>query len=189
MILAVSGTQNIGKTTLIKDFISKYPRFKTPVIDYRKLIAQHNLKINREGNLKSQQMLLDFIISDLDNHKEDVILDRSCIDAYVYGLWHYLNRPVEAGYTAEDIRFQFEQMRAAVTRYDKIFFIPLRSNPNIPIEDDLFRDTNLEYRAEIDGLFTKVIYSLGEEFVNERVLEVSGTREERIAQISKSLNF
>jgi len=188
MIIAVSGTQNVGKTTFIKDFIGAFPNFTTPLIDYRKLISAHNLKINREGDYRSQQILLDFIISDTGEHTGDVILDRSCVDAYVYGLWHYLHRPVASGFTAEGIRYQYEQMCKAVNRYDKIFFIPLRSNPNIKIEDDKFRDMNIEYRAEIDRLFSVTLDGFGQGFRESVVVEISGSRGQRVEQAREMFN-
>ena len=186
MIIAVSGTQNIGKSTFIKDFIAANPDFTTPVLDYRKLIEDNGLKINREGDLRSQQMLLDFIITDIPKHTGNVIFDRSAIDAYVYGLWHRLNRAEASGFTMEAIRYQYEQMRKAVGLYDKILFIPLSKNPDIKVEDDKFRDTNLEYRAEIDRLFTIVIESLGERFRKEKVVEIYGSREQRLLQANSA---
>lgn len=179
MVICVSGTQNIGKSTFIKDFVETYPDFITPEVDYRGLIASNNLKINREGDARSQKVLFDFIVNDVKSQKGNVILDRSCIDACVYSLWHYLNRPVESGFTHDEIRYQYEVMRETIKIYDKIFFIPLRLNPGIKLVDDGVRDIDEKYRAEIDRLFETTFISFGEKFYKEKVVEVYGNREER----------
>jgi len=189
MIIAVSGTQNVGKSTFIKDFLNAHKEFATPELDYRGLILKHHLKINRDGDLRSQNIILDFIISDLKKQTGNVILDRSCIDAYVYGLWHYLHRPVESGFTAEAIRDQYDKMREAVILYDKVLFIPLCKSKDIKIIDDRFRDTDSEYRKEIDRLFSFVIDSLGDEFKKGKIIEISGDRELRLKQADEKLGF
>ena len=61
-LVTVIGSQNTGKTTFINDIIAKYADnpiyepFITDKCDYRKVIEEMNLSINREGNIESQKV-------------------------------------------------------------------------------------------------------------------------------------
>ena len=69
-IVGVIGTQNTGKSTFIKDIISKYQdtdsQFQTVGCDYRKKIEEAGLQINRNGNLRCQNIICDTLIEQLD---------------------------------------------------------------------------------------------------------------------------
>ena len=190
MLITVSGTQCIGKSTLIKDFLKEFNNFKTPNIDYRKIITENNLKLNREGDYRSQKILFDFVLKqtiECSKLSENYIMDRSLIDVYAYSSWLYLNKP-DSGFNEVNIKEMYDTLQEYVILYDKIFYIPLQYNTHIKIEDDKFRDTNEEYRLNIDKLFDLIILDLSyENICANNVYNIYGTREERINLIKDIL--
>jgi hypothetical protein len=179
MLFTVAGTQNVGKTTFLQDFLKAFPEFTKPEVDYRKIILSKGLKINREGNLYSQESLFNFTLNDLFSRYSDVshtILDRSILDAYVYTYWLYKNKPEESGITEFTVLKQHQTVNNNIGRFDRIFYIPLSKCQNVVVVDDEFRDTDLEYRAQIGDIFNNTIKELN----LKNVFEVYGNREERI---------
>lgn len=47
----------------------------------------------------------------------------------------------------------FAKVKKSIDGYDRIIYIDLDNCPNAEVVDDTLRDTNLEYRAEIDSIF------------------------------------
>jgi predicted ATPase len=186
MVFTVIGTQNVGKTTFLNDFMREYAGWETPKIDYRGIVKSKGLKLNREGNLYSQEILFDFTLQDLlkyGNTEKRIILDRSIIDAHAYTYWLYLNKPKESGVTEECVLKQYETIYNNIDLYDRIFYIPLDKCQDIEVVSDNFRDTDLEYRKQIGDIFKGTIQKLG----LTNVLEIYGNREERIELVRNAL--
>jgi GTPase SAR1 family protein len=89
MKIAVIGTQNIGKTTYISDFLKKWPMYKQPDKTYRDEIKDKNLKCNEDGDEESQRIILDCLVDQAISYSKDefVILDRSVLDNLAYTSW------------------------------------------------------------------------------------------------------
>ena len=60
--IGIIGTQSIGKTTLVKDMIEKWPQFSVPEKSYRDLIKEKNLSINKNGNKESQDAIMGVLV-------------------------------------------------------------------------------------------------------------------------------
>ena len=195
LTIGVVGTQNTGKSTFIKDILEKFKdtpmEFKTVGCDYRKKIEERGLKINREGNLESQKIIFDTLVEQLDiiDGMPDgcYITDRSPVDAYVYTKYLKEHNP-SLGITDDDLQMMFTKLCIEMPRYDKIVFLDLDNCANVEVVDDKFRDTNREYRKEIDMLFKETLLKL----VIGGVVRVSdsiyGTREERIEKFIELVN-
>lgn len=80
------------------------------------------------------------------------ITDRSPIDAFAYTTYLFRHNP-ELGITQSDLDDMLEKVKSSIAIYDKIIFIDLKNCDNVEVVDDKFRDTNLEYRMEIDSIF------------------------------------
>ena len=197
-IVGVMGTQNTGKSTFIKDILEKFKgtamEFKTVGCDYRKKIEERGLKINRNGNLESQKIIFNTLVEQLDiidgMPNGCYLTDRTPIDAYVYTKYLKEHKP-ESGITDDDLQSMFNKLCCEIGRYDKIVFLDLDSCGNVVVVDDKFRDTNLEYRREIDWLFKDTLLKL----VLSGVLPASkvsdsicGTRDERIGKFIELIN-
>lgn len=187
-IVGVIGTQNTGKTTFITDLIERFKgtenEFHTVGCDYRKKIEEAGLSINRNGNLQSQNIILDTLVEQLKIIEGmpdgNYITDRSPIDAYAYTLYLYKHNP-ELGITPMDLVEQLDKVRDSVWKYDRLIFLDLNNCSNVEVVDDKFRDTDLEYRREIDQLFKYVLAQLGHEFIYQKVnFRIYGNREARV---------
>lgn len=197
-VVGVIGTQNTGKSTFIKDILEKFKgtamEFKTVGCDYRKKIEERGLKINRNGNLESQKIIFNTLVEQLDiidgMPNGCYLTDRTPIDAYVYTKYLKEHKP-ESGITEDDLEAMFNKLCCEIGRYDKIVFLDLDRCGNVVVVDDKFRDTNLEYRREIDWLFKDTLLKL----VLSGVLpaskvsdSISGTRDERIGKFIELIN-
>lgn len=186
MKIAVVGTQCIGKTTYINDFLKKWPMYSKPEKSYRDIIKEKNLKRNEDGDEESQKIILDCLVDQaIEASKQDfVILDRCVLDNLAYTAW--LNAD---GKVSDDF---FEKTRSIVKEtlkfYDILFFLPISKFSNIPIEDDGVRSINEAYREEIDALFKvfQISYNKtdGRVFPTDNspaMIEIYGNPQERIA--------
>ena len=194
-LCTVIGSQNTGKSTFIKDVINTYSKislyepFVTDECDYRKIIEEKKLNINREGNLESQRIIFDCLSQQVINsirnpNFKNVIFDRSPIDALVYTI--YLQ---QQGKVSEEA---IDQMKYEVSKfvqlYDAIIYIPLSCCKDIKVVDDKFRDTDLEYRRYVDKLFSDVLNELD---IDEdgKLIEIYGNRQERLEMFHENCNY
>jgi ribA/ribD-fused uncharacterized protein len=78
---------------------------------------------------------------------------------------------------------QLEKVRASVGVYDRLVYLDLDNCGGVEVVADEFRDTDLDYRKEIDQLFKYALAQLGPEFVAEKVnANIKGSRVERVDQ-------
>jgi len=191
-LCAVIGSQNTGKSTFIKDVLSKYSNnpiyedFVTDECDYRKVIEEKHLSINREGNLESQRVIFDCLSNQVINAirnplYRNVIFDRSPIDAWVYTRYLYDKSKIDKD---SIIQMSYEMSKFA-SMYDTIIYIPLSECNDIKIVDDKFRDTDPEYRKYVDNLFNMAMLFLDDE-TNRKIVKIYGTRQERVKRFYES---
>ena len=159
--------------------------FRTVGCDYREKIRKAGLHINRNGNLNAQKIILDTLIEQLDIIQKmpdgNYITDRSPIDAYVYTMYLFRHN-LELGITQADIDEMFYKVKKSIECYDRIIYIDLDNCDNVEVVDDSLRDTNLEYRAEIDRLFKETFKKLGSAIDKKLNSEIKGTRDVRVNQ-------
>lgn len=186
-VVGVIGTQNTGKSTFIRDLIESTRgtenQFNVVGCDYRKKIEEAGLQINRNGNLECQKIICDTLIEQIDiiNTKENGnwITDRSPIDAYAYSVYLMRHNP-DAGVTQSALDEMLEKVKDAVKAYDAIVYIDLNKCGNVVVVDDKFRDTNIEYRIEIDEIFKDTLQKLETTIPNKVVSDIFGDRKERV---------
>lgn len=158
MRIAVVGAQNVGKTTLIKDFIQRWPDYSLPEKTYRDLIKEKSLTVNEEGSLESQRIIRDALADmALENAgKSKTIHDRCILDNLVYTFWlaDYKKFQGTESELNEFISTSIYLTKESLKFYDIIFWLP--ANPNIPIVDGENRSKNDQYRTEIDNIFHAV---------------------------------
>lgn len=187
-LISVSGTQCVGKTTFIKDFLAKWPMYKTADKTYRDVIRSEKLKINKETTQETQKLILQAIVEDINLASKDdfILFDRSPIDNLVYSLWAYDKNvgDIDDGFVADCIKIA----RQAIQKIDIMLLIPLTKHHQIKIEESEQRETDPVYRKEIDTLFQELKRKRDEDddvfFVKDDsppFIEVFGSREARIA--------
>jgi hypothetical protein len=187
MRIAVTGTQCIGKTTFIDDFIARWPMYKKPSKTYRDIIKEKNLSLNREGNKESQIIVLDALLEQAESSTDEkfCIHDRCIIDNAAYTLW--LAAKEKGGVKADDVTASIIQVQQALKHYDVIFFLPISQMSPIPIEERENRDIDETYRSEIDA----ILKTFNSDYLNKggkifpveecpAVIEIYGNRRERL---------
>ena len=113
------------------------------------------------------------------------ITDRSPIDAYAYTVYLYRHNP-ELGIKQSDLDEMLDKVRESIKTYDKIIYIDVNNCDNVQVVDDRFRDTNLEYRNEVDSIFKETFNLLGEDVMKNRLVsEIMGSRESRVNMFVK----
>ncbi len=78
MRIAVSGTHFIGKSTLVEDFIKKYPDYRCEIEPYYKLQDEKTMELSLEPSLDSFLEQLDYSINQLNDcvSGKNIIFDR-----------------------------------------------------------------------------------------------------------------
>lgn len=188
MKILITGSQNVGKSTYINDFLKEWPMYKLADNSYRdKLKEGKKVKLNQDGDEESQLLIRDVMIEQAQKYTKDenIIFDRGIFDNLTYSLWLNSQGKVSDNFIKEQIPI----VRETLKLYDIIFFIPLLKNYNIPIvpSTDGTRDLDPIFRDEIDA----IMKSLERQYQDgKRVffpaddcpafIQIWGTREQRI---------
>lgn len=192
MRIAISGTANLGKSTLVQDFLQEWNMYGREVKTYRDVLNEKQLPHSKKTTKESQKAILDYMVNTLKEFKkgDKVIFDRCPLDNLVYSMWAMSQEDsdIDEDFIDECIPI----VREALTNLDIIFFIPITKFNKIDIEDDGFRETDKQYIKEIDNFF-KVLQRHYHEHPQDNpffprddspaLIEVFGSREERINMI------
>ena len=175
MKIGFCGTMSVGKTTLV-NALAKLPEFK----DYKfrtersKHLMEMGIPLNTDSTVKGQSVFLAERASEL--LQDNIITDRTVIDVMAFA-----KQSQEMVYIEADDFCNFASHM--LKEYDYIFYI---SPEGVEIEDNGVRETNAEYREEIDisiqNLITKYQYKL------KHLVELKGTTEERIELFKSSIS-
>ena len=186
MKIAIIGTQCVGKSTYIKDFLKKWLMYKTPEKSYREMLKEKNLPHSTNATEESQIAILNFLIDQVTEYskEENVILDRSVLDCLAYSSWLNLK-----GRLSDKLLDQQRILvRESLRLYDILFFLPITKVSPVDIKDDGFRDVDPIFREEIDFIFKafQETYHKGDGRIfpkddSPAVIEIYGNPEERIA--------
>lgn len=194
MRIAISGAQNTGKSTLVKDFMTVWPMYQTPGKSYRDILIEQNLPHSTETSRQTQLTILKYMTSLQKNFKlgDKVIFDRCPTDCLVYTLWAYENGLGD--FDDNFVSFVIKETKESLRNLDIIFYVPA-DDPNVAVVKDGFRETDLKYRNEIDILFKSLIeqYHKGSDTFfpkndSPAIIEVSGSRQQRLVEIGKYID-
>ena len=170
MKIGLCGTMSVGKTTLV-NALKETEQFKGYKFATER--SQHlmslGIPLNTDSTLKGQTVFLAERCGEL--MYDDIITDRTVIDVMAFTL------------NAKSIPYQdkeaFEVYASEFVReYDYIFYI---SPYGLEIEDNGVRETDEYYRDLIDHSINTLINKF--EHKIKKIVEISGTTEERIRQI------
>lgn len=172
MRIGLTGTQSCGKSTLVKSLIN-LPEFK----DYKfatersKYLRDQGISLNTDSTLKGQIVFAAERSLELMN--ENIITDRTIYDVCAFTL--------SANSIDWNIKKKFvDLMMNLRTEYDVIIYV---SPEGVDIEDNKVRTTDPEYRNKIDYTIKEML----KEYPPKRLIEISGSNEERIEIIKETL--
>ena len=173
MKIGLTGTMSVGKTTLVKA-LSEVEQFKgyTCTTERSKYLNSLGIPLNHETTIEGQTIFLAERVTEL--MQDRLITDRTIIDVMAF-----TNCAKKVSYIDGDA---FEDYaKRFVRQYDYIFYI---SPDGMDIEDNGIRETDANYRKEIDEEIQKLLLKH-----RPIVHTLKGTTEERIEQIMKTINF
>ena len=158
MRIAFSGTDNSGKTTLLKSFIYTWDSYTTPEKTYRDIITEENLQHSSNTTTDTQEKILNFMIDQLQLNDKDakIAYNRCPLDNIAYSMWCH-DKGVK-GFTKKFITKQIALMRESMKYLDIIFLC--RFDSKQAIKDDGLRDTDVDFIKEVDNIF----YSLYKQY-------------------------
>jgi hypothetical protein len=155
MKIAFMGTQCNGKSTLIEEFLKRWPMYKQPKSTYRKLIKSGKITNNQEGTQESQKAILNAIIDDTQAAVAEggdfLVFDRCVIDNIAYSLWLNEQKKVSDEFIIDSKLIALQAIKA----FDIIFYVPLREE--IKITPKKSRAIDPVYRQEIDHIFRALV--------------------------------
>jgi predicted ATPase len=149
MKIALSGTSNSGKSTLLQAFLRRWPMYKTPTRSYRDVIQELNLPHSSKTTDITQLAILNWMTEEIEKSANEphVIFDRCPLDNLVYTLLGNEENQI----SDETATLTIEIVKKSLQKIDIIFL--LRYDPNIRIVDDGMRDTDLSFIKKTDEMF------------------------------------
>ena len=176
MKIGLCGTMSVGKTTLVnalkerdefKDYITRTERSK-------ELMAM-GIPLNTDSTFLGQTVFMAERASEL--LIDNIITDRTIIDVMAFAQasksMDYLDKEAFSEYAKLFIR-----------EYDYIFYV---SPEGVEIEDNGIRETDADYRNEIDIIIRHILSQQKHRTKKYGVLE--GSTEDRIFQMINYMNF
>ena len=171
MKIGFCGTMSVGKTTLV-NALKELPEFKgyNFATERSKYLSSLGIPLNHETTIEGQTIFLAERVTEL--MQENLITDRTVIDVMAF-----TNCAKRVSYLDGDA-FK-EYAKRFIKQYDHIFYI---SPEGLGIEDNGVRETNADYRKEIDEEIQKLLFECRPIFHT-----IKGSTEERIQQILKTI--
>lgn len=186
MRIAVSGTHFIGKSTLIEDFIKKYPNYRCEVEPYYKLQDEKIMELSLEPSLDSLLEQLDYSIEQLNIHENEanVIFDRCPIDFIAYAMCVADEDAIDINDT--EVSERFPDIKEALNNLDLIVFVPISKENSIE-----YTEENPAYRKAADKNFKKIyrddLCDIFPRYNHPRIIEVFGDRDARLKIVESYL--
>ena len=174
MKIGLCGTMSVGKTTLV-NALKLLPEFKdyTTRTERSKELMAMGIPLNTDSTFLGQTVFMAERANEL--LIENIITDRTIIDVMAFAqASKSMDWPDKEAFYAYAIRL--------IKGYDYIFYV---SPEGVEIEDNGIRETNAEYRDEIDIIIRHILSQQKHRIKNYGVLE--GSTEERIEQMLEVL--
>jgi len=176
MKIGLCGTMSVGKTTLV-NALKDVPEFKDYVTrtERSKELMAMGIPLNMDSTLKGQTVFLAERASEL--MLDNIITDRTVIDVIAFSqASKSMDWPDKEAFYAYAIRL--------ISQYDYIFYV---SPEGVEIEDNGVRETDANYREEIDIIIRHILSQQKHRIKNYGILE--GPTEQRIEQLKFQLGL
>jgi GTPase SAR1 family protein len=176
MKIGLCGTMSVGKTTLVHA-LQELPEFKDYMFrtERSKYLMSQGIPLNTDSTLKGQTVFLAERASEL--IQENIITDRTVIDVMAFAqASKSMDWTDKEAFYAYAIRL--------IKEYDYIFYV---SPEGVEIEDNGIRETDANYREEIDIIIRHILSQQKHRIKNYGILE--GPTEQRIEQMKFQLGL
>ena len=187
MRIAISGTHFIGKSTLIEDFIKKYPNYRCEIEPYYQLQDEQSMELSLEPSLDRLLKQLDYSIHQLNECKNEtnVIFDRCPLDFLAYAMCT-LDQDFIDIYDSE-VSERFAEIKEALNYLDLIVFLPIAKENSIE-----YTEENPAYRRAADQCFKKFYrddsYDIFPRYNHPKIIELFGDRITRLKNLESYLS-
>jgi len=193
MRISFSGAACTGKTTTLNAFLKRWSSYKQPETSYRSVIAGE--KHSKQADKKTQRKIIDFMVDQQRQYTQHdrIVFDRCGLDNMVYSLWAH--EKGKKGFTEEFMTTCMGLVRESMRSLDIIFLMTRDQMPPI-IENNNKRETDPKYVEETDNIFKAIHKQLATSGASPffphndspALIEISGTTDDRIEQISMYVN-
>lgn len=175
MRIGITGSQSVGKTTLLNALRSESIFKDYKVCDeVTRWVKNLGLPINESGTEVTQELIMMKHVYNVFLH-DNMLTDRTALDGLVYSKWLRQRWKI----SADSLENVYDVFVKLISQYDHLFFI----KPEFDIVDDGVRSTNTEFRDEINSIFLSVIQAQ-----NIPVHFISGSVRERVNQVLEVIN-
>lgn len=176
MLIALSGAQCTGKTTLLnalrndKAFQDRF-MFIDEIV---RTLQRKGFKINEAGTDETQLAVMHE--HEINTQLEgDVLVDRCMLDCMAYTIWMWRHHKI----TRDTYHACYKGFMDYIMQYDVIFYLA----PEFDIIPDGTRSTDDNFRNEVVEIFEELIKNF-----SLTVVRLTGTVEERLRAMKKILN-
>ena len=176
MKIGLCGTMSVGKTTLV-NALKELPEFKDYITrtERSKELMAMGIPLNTDSTFLGQTVFMAERASEL--LIDNIITDRTIIDVMAFA-------QASKSMDWPDKEAFYAYSRRLIIQYDYIFYV---SPKGVEIEDNGIRETDAEYRNEIDIIIRHIIGQQKVRIKNYGVLE--GSTEERIKQMLEVISL
>jgi hypothetical protein len=176
MRISFTGPGCSGKSTLLAKCRDHYGDRFDYVEEVTRPALHSGLKINEEGDSKTQLYILEQHI--INNNLKNVIMDRCIIDGVVYTNWLHME-----GKVSDTVQATYDKLyKDLVKNLDIIFY----TKP-VKLEDDGERSTNAKFIADIEAMFENMIWSMHIYDDIPIIVVLDGDVEHRFSKIKQSI--
>ena len=170
MKIGFCGTMSVGKTTLVNALketnIFKNHEFRT---ERSKYLSSLGIPLNTDSTLKGQTVFLA-------ERTAELILDDIITDRTVLGVMAFTNNANSISLLKAE-RFE-EYASLFLWEYDYIFYV---SPKGVSIENNGVRETDAEYRDQIDTTIKQLLKKYSKNIKN--VIRLEGSTEKRVKKV------